>query len=136
MRDLEKNRHTIDIQIPGGRSDSRVGAWTGYFNRKHLLKFKDVAKHEKYIEQVTVPTMTVSNLLSKHKIGRIDLLYIDTEGYDYKIIRMAFETGLFPYFINYEHEQFSAWDNLDCKLMLKNNGYRFVIYGRAILASK
>jgi FkbM family methyltransferase len=104
------------------------------FDRTHLTKFKDVEHLGKYVEEIQVPTMTYARLIDKHGIDHISLLHVDTEGYDFEILKMALEEDIYPEIINFEHEHLSAKDNLECKQRLLKNNYLFVKYGRDILA--
>lgn len=115
----------------------RVPDWAygmASFNKNHLTKFKDTACLSDFIEEITVPTMSMNDLFAKHSIENIDLLQIDTEGYDFEIIKMLFKTQLRPFIINYEHEHLSSKKHIACKRLLIENNYNFITYGRDILA--
>ncbi len=98
------------------------------FKKDHLSEFK------RFIQKVEVPTLTINALLRKHKINHVTLLQIDTEGYDFEIIKMFFKEPMFPEIINYENGNLSYIDDLDCRRLLKNNGYRFIDIGDDTLA--
>lgn len=51
------------------------------------------------------------------------MLTIDTEGYDYEIIKQVFLTEIKPKIILYEHKLLSIKDRTDSKKLLKNCGY-------------
>ena len=50
---------------------------------KHLLNHN---VKESHIEKIKVETLTFQNLIKKYDLNEIDLLYIDVEGYDDKIV--------------------------------------------------
>ena len=50
---------------------------------KHLLNHN---VKESHIEKIKVETLTFQNLIKKYNLTEIDLLYIDVEGYDDKIV--------------------------------------------------
>ena len=50
---------------------------------KHLLNHN---VKESHIEKIKVETLTFSNLIKKYDLTEIDLIYIDVEGYDDKIV--------------------------------------------------
>jgi FkbM family methyltransferase len=54
------------------------------------------------VEELKVPTLCVKSLLGKHMVKQVDLLQIDTEGYDRDIIDMFFEAGVYPTIIHFE----------------------------------
>ena len=56
---------------------------------------------EKYVEEVTVPCLTLPTLLRKRGIQGVNPLQVDTEGFDCEIVRMALDAELRPQIINY-----------------------------------
>lgn len=69
----EKFLKYYDNHVPGITS----------FNKNHLLKH-DVK--EKHIIKEKVNSTSIKNLIKKYNLKKLDLLYIDTEGYDGKIV--------------------------------------------------
>ena len=53
------------------------------FKKEHLVKHGVKNKH---IVKEIVKTISINNLLKKYKLEKLDLLYIDTEGYDGEIV--------------------------------------------------
>lgn len=120
------------------RADAAVGDWApgiASFHRAHLLAhLDDVEKREELVEEILVPTMTVASLLQKHRIDQIALLQIDTEGFDYEILKMFFEQPALPHIINFESVHLSAHDQQESRHLLVRNGYRFIDVGIDTLA--
>jgi len=85
----------------------------------------ELAKHQwdSAIESTTVPAMTFGALREKHGIKDLNLLLIDTEGYDYEILSMAMESGLRPRIIQYEFLHLSPDDRIRAKRLLIASGY-------------
>lgn len=81
------------------------------------------------IEAETVETYTFEAVLNKYRVRRIDLLQIDTEGFDYEVIKMANLSKFRPALINYEHEHLSDGDRLECWRDLRAFGYRLFTHG-------
>ncbi|MEX0918561.1 MAG: FkbM family methyltransferase [Candidatus Paceibacterota bacterium] len=76
-----------------------------------------------YISQVEVTALTFGSFVKKYAVKRIDVLQIDTEGFDYEVIKMFdFDTFL-PSVINYESKHLSLDDKTDCKNILRQRGY-------------
>ncbi len=73
-------------------------------------------------------------MIEKHQIGEISLLQIDTEGFDYEIIKMAFAASCFPRIIHYEHIHLSPTDRSECLEIIIDNGYSFAEIGCNTLA--
>ena len=53
-------------------------------------------------------------LLAKHGVSRVDLLQIDTEGYDFEIIRMFDHAGVRPAVVRFEHLYLSGKERSSC----------------------
>jgi hypothetical protein len=58
----------------------------GSFDRNHILKYLG-SMIEPYIACENVPCDTLRNILAAHDVVRVDLFHIDTEGYDYRVLR-------------------------------------------------
>lgn len=101
------------------------------FTRKNLLKQGVPPEH---IETLSVQGTSLQSLLAKHKINRINLLQIDTEGYDFEVIKSAFEDEIFPDMIHYEHCWLIPEIRFKCKQMLDKHGYQFIEAGKDTIA--
>lgn len=129
-----------DGQIPlyRVRPDPALPDWLqglGSLNRNHLTSVKfDFQDFDKYVEEVTVPILTISSLLRKHGMSDVGLLQIDTEGFDCRIVQSAIRFGLRPAIINYEHNHVHAIEQAACKRLLSEHGYDFVDVGIDTLA--
>jgi FkbM family methyltransferase len=89
---------------------------------------------EVYIEALPVPTITLSALLAKHDVKRLDLLQIDAEGHDGIIVREALALGVTPRIINYESIHLPPAERYAVKRLLAEHGYRFIDVERDTLA--
>ncbi len=96
----------------------------GSFNRDALLahaaQIPDFA--ERIVER-EVETLRFETLWRRHGLGRLDLLLIDTEGYDWEIIRSVDLAGLAPRLVIYEHFHLSPEDRAACREHLRTAGY-------------
>ena len=73
--------YKVDNQYLSLYDDHIIGITS--FDKKHLLKHGVKNNH---IIKETVNSITINELLKKYSIDKLDLLYIDTEGYDGKIV--------------------------------------------------
>lgn len=96
----------------------------GSFDREHLLK------HEPFIPDIAdrlvrtkVPTLTFEALCRKHEIDRVDLIQVDTEGYDYEVIKLIDFDRYRPRLFGYEHYHLSASDRTASEARLREAGY-------------
>jgi FkbM family methyltransferase len=78
---------------------------------------------EKDIVSIKVPTLTVESLLGKHQIENLDLLVVDTEGYDYTILKSMDFTKIMPKFIKFESLHMSKHQQKEIASLLQNFSY-------------
>jgi FkbM family methyltransferase len=91
------------------------------FNKNHLLKHGVKNRH---IIKEKIQTISIKQLFTKHAIKSLDLLYVDTEGYDGKIVLdFLSNIKLRPIIIfEYIHIDNNILNNL--LVELKKNNYR------------
>lgn len=91
-------------------------------SRKHSeLGQEWVDKHSIVAEKVA--TITFSDLLEKYRIAEMDVLQIDTEGYDGKILRQINFKAVSPKVIHFEHKFLSETEKEQCDQLLRSAGY-------------
>ena len=94
------------------------------FDRNNMLRnaqsARDIAIHD-------AATITLSSLLKRHKVSRVDLLQIDAEGFDAQIIRSIDFEQFKPPIIRYEHYNLIERERSDCIRFLGNQGYQFLL---------
>ncbi len=95
----------------------------GTFKRETLLSMIPDGT-EKYIVTEKVICSTLEALLKKHNVKRVDIMVIDTEGYDYEIIKLIRFDKIRPDIVMYEYTHLDIKDNNECIRYLKKNGYR------------
>jgi FkbM family methyltransferase len=96
----------------------------GSFSREAVLGHQehipDVADR---IVQTDVPALTFESLRARHGIERVDLVLVDTEGYDWEIIRNIDLAASKPRLVVYEHFHLSREDRAACRAHLGDFGY-------------
>lgn len=81
----------------------------GSFDRTHITKHLG-GLLEPYIREIHVRGDTLQGLLDKHGFGCVDLLHVDTEGYDYEVFKQ-FDLGRYaPKVVLIEHKHLSTAD--------------------------
>jgi FkbM family methyltransferase len=88
------------------------------------------------IQNFKVQCLPPSRLFEKHRISRIDLLLIDTEGFDYEILKRIDLNRFQPQIIMYEEAHLQPKDRKACRSMLQNNGYRLFCYWGDVMGVK
>ncbi|MCB0665077.1 MAG: FkbM family methyltransferase [Saprospiraceae bacterium] len=88
---------------------------------------------EKIVE-VKVPVLTVDTLVEKFDIRKIDLLQVDTEGFDFEIIKLFDLHKIKPRAISYENMHLSPQDRTACEDYLNEHNYTIRHFGGNTLA--
>ena len=101
--------------------------------RKHYLTLNsDEAKGE--LQEIEVPMHTLRYLLEKHRIERVDLLQIDTEGYDFEILKSVDFSMIQPSIIHFENNFLHSRQRDECARLLGAHGYALLDLGIDTLA--
>lgn len=85
---------------------------------------------EKYGQMLMVPCIKLDTLLTKHNIKQIDVLLIDAEGHDWKILKQLDLDVYKPELIRLEYESLTEREQEEVVQFLSNNGYMFQISGQ------
>jgi FkbM family methyltransferase len=96
----------------------------GSFNRDVVLSNRDLVPDiEDRLVETKVPAMTFAQLCEKHDVDDVDLVLIDTEGYDYEILKSMDLAARRPRLVVYEHLHLSSEDRAAARGMLEAEGY-------------
>lgn len=76
-----------------------------------------------------VNCITLEQLFERYRLSEIDMLQVDTEGYDYIILRSAVLDRIRPRFINYERTLLEADELTACRELLRTRGYLLMDWG-------
>jgi len=109
----------------------------GSFDRGFILKLlgKDYgARIEPYIVEQEVKCYPLESILDRNQVTAIDLLHIDTEGYDYKVLSQFNFKKHRPAVILYEHFVLSPDEFEKARALLRAEGYRLHQYEQDTLA--
>ena len=80
------------------------------------------------VVETRVTALTLSTLLKKHNVGRVDILQIDTEGFDFEIIKMIDFSRIKPTIISYENAFLNVSEQQECMHLLASHGYRIATF--------
>lgn len=81
----------------------------GSFDRSHITKHLNGVL-EPFIVSAPLQCLTLSELLARHAVHRIDVLHIDTEGHDWQVLSQLNLVAHAPDIILYEHRHLSPDD--------------------------
>ena len=104
---------------------------SGYVKRnadKENIKIPDDPEQQIVAEEIRV--ISPATLLKTYNIGHINLLQIDTEGFDFEVIKMFLKTDISPGMIIFENTHLSDNDLTECQNILESNRYKLEKYGR------
>lgn len=91
---------------------------------KRVRGLESIPDHyESLIEKVSLPSVTMKTALTKHNIQKVDLLVIDTMGFDFEILKMFPFDICKPAIIHFEHYIMSVADREACFQYLADLGY-------------
>ena len=79
--------------------------------------------NSKDIVMELVKAENLMKIISDNHFFKIDYLQIDTEGYDYEVIKMINFNKIKPFIIRYESVNLSNKDNYELSILLKSYGY-------------
>jgi FkbM family methyltransferase len=89
------------------RAQERLPRWydgIGSFSREAVLSHRaQIPDIDERLVETRVPALTFDSLLAKHAFERVDLVLIDTEGYDWEVLRTIDLDRQRPALIVYEH---------------------------------
>ena len=132
--DGEATIYTIREDNPGeGVTFDHFASFSREVAEKHWRLIPDV-KHR--IEPKQVPVMSLPTLVQQYDIPEIDLLQIDTEGYDFEIVKAAFAAGITPPLLAFEWTHLSKADMWECRTLLIEHGYRWLISLGDVVATR
>jgi len=109
------------------RMDEKMPSWCaglGSFRRDVILSNKtDVPEIESHIIEDRIESISFHSLVARYKPPRIDLIVIDTEGYDLEILRQLDLIRFRPDLIVYEHKHLNERERTIAADLLIANGY-------------
>jgi FkbM family methyltransferase len=82
-----------------------------------------IREFEGRIHTIEVQGLPLTRVVQTHHIERLDLLQIDTEGYDYQVIRSLDFDLMRPRIIHWEERHLPHREREECLRFLSNQGY-------------
>jgi len=85
------------------------------------------------IKECEVKTVSPGTIREMFGGNSVDILAIDTEGFDYEIIKMLIPACFTPGMIIYEEVNLTSYDSTGCRNYLNSQGYRLITFGKDIV---
>jgi FkbM family methyltransferase len=126
-----------------GVSSSWWATGIASFNKEHIIRHiekgwlkkyasndnvelpEDIKNIDDYIIEEDVECITITDLLLKFNISKIDILVVDTEGHDYNVIKSIDFNKILPQIIIFEYANLTKNDYKNCIKLLKYHNYHF-----------
>ncbi|HVX25700.1 MAG TPA: FkbM family methyltransferase [Parafilimonas sp.] len=110
----------------------------GSFRKDVILRHREeIPNIEDLILEEKINVISFNDLMKKYSVSRISLLFIDTEGYDFEIIKTINFENYEIENILFENKHLSPEEQNDCLVYLKAKGFNtFVTHGGDTLAQK
>jgi FkbM family methyltransferase len=120
------------------RSERDLPYWhdqLGSFDRNHITKALG-DEMSRYIIEENIDCQPLPDVLDRNRVDAIDLLHIDTEGFDYRVLSQVDLKRYKPSVILFEHHLLSDEEFNESRKLLRRTGYRILEYGNDTLALK
>jgi len=125
--DQDGKRPLYTVKDFGRWKDSSWARQLASFHKSHLLKH---GIREDEIQEEEVNCLSLSTILKTYHIGNLDVLLIDTEGYDAEIVKMSLLQNILPAFIVFENvhiwKNYNQQDIDELYGLLKLRNYKWV----------
>jgi FkbM family methyltransferase len=96
----------------------------GSFDRDVVLKHRPaIPDFDRRLATLEVPCVTIDELCRKHGLTALDLVQMDTEGFDYEIVKLLDLDRLAPRLLMYEHLHFDDATRVACSDHVRRHGY-------------
>ena len=96
----------------------------GSFSRETLLRHAvHIPDLERRVVRTEVACLSFETLCRRHAVDRVDLMLIDTEGYDYEIIKTIDFGARHPRLLIYEHYLLAPEERAECRAHIERLGY-------------
>ena len=102
----------------------------GSFRREVVVKHREfIPDIEARLQETQVPCLSFDSLMQRYQMTDLDLLHLDTEGYDYILLQQIDFHHWQPVLLIYEHHHLTESEKRDCQSYLERHGYRFLEIG-------
>jgi FkbM family methyltransferase len=125
----DRARDVLGSALPA--TFDQLGSFDPHHIRKHCGP-----EIEPFIVRASIRTEPLRDVLGRHRVSRVDVLHIDTEGYDYQILRQVDFAAWPPAVILYEHSHLSHSDQAAAVRLLGDHGYRVRSFKTDTLATR
>lgn len=123
---ITESEGTVTLYRPVAMPDGGLNPFRG-LDSLFLSHFEEMAWIDKdwrqFVEEVEVPSLTLSGLLEKHHLETVHFFLTDTEGCDKAILDQLDRSGLQPTFLQFEFINIPGPELSELKARLRGQGY-------------
>lgn len=134
----EKGSKTFYYVSEKAKSELDLPYWhdqLGSFDKAHITRALG-EQMSPYIVEENIECLPLQDVLDRNGVEAIDLVHIDTEGFDYKVLSQLNLKRYKPAVILFEHHLLSDDEFDQSRKLLRGAGYRLLEYGNDTLAIK
>lgn len=125
-------------------TDARWASGLSSFLRSHLEEKIDSGyiEHKANKNGIRLPTnkkdwigfdeincLTFETIFKQNNVRKIDILQVDTEGFDYEILKLFKFDKFLPRVLIFESENLITKDLTECQTWLRSKGYELTVFG-------
>ncbi len=118
------------------RSELDLPYWhdqLGSFDKDHIIRALG-EQMRSFIVEEDIECLPLQDVLDRNGVETIDLVHIDTEGFDYKVLSQIDLKRYKPSVILFEHHLLPDEEFASARKLLRSTGYRTIQYGNDMLA--
>lgn len=124
--------------LPEAPDDAELWQWyhaLASFDREVLLSHRRfIPDIDERVATMAVPCVTFDTLCARHSVERVDVVQIDTEGYDDKVLDLIDLARYRVQVVMYEHLHLTPADRARCTRRLEAEGFAVIADGMDTLA--
>jgi len=135
---ISGNKTGVNEFYSVSNEDNALPEWVNQlssFDKNVILKHAEY--HPEIIDRIVVKhirTDSFENMVQRNRVQTIDLIHIDTEGYDFEILKQIDIEKYQPGIIIYEHKHLDEKDYKSSISLLKENRYKLFMHNGDTLA--
>ncbi|TVQ42614.1 MAG: FkbM family methyltransferase [Gloeocapsa sp. DLM2.Bin57] len=103
-------------------------------DKARLEKVKKNLNLQANIINLTLPATSIESLLNKHNVNSLPIIIIDTEGYDFEILKQINFDKYQPLIIQFEHCNLTPKTRLECYQYMSKKGYNLYLSWKDTIA--
>lgn len=135
--EYSSNPRVTPLNVAIDDTDGTRVMWTHPGDRHAVSTFtpdRNILRHERQLQPVDVRCRTFNSVIDETGIDRIDVLQIDTEGYDLEILKLFDFDRMRPEVIHMEYYLLPIEDRLALFELLRKRGFAWRLLGADLLA--